>query len=45
MFGQVIEGMETIRKMEAHGSRGGKPDVGIVVGGCKKVTFEAEMSE
>jgi len=31
LFGEVVEGKETLRALESHGSRGGKPDERLVI--------------
>ena len=37
VFGQIVEGMETIKKVESYGSRSGKTSKKIIISDCGQV--------
>jgi len=38
VFGEVLEGMDVVKKVEGHGSQSGKPDAKIVIADCGEIT-------
>ncbi len=42
VFGEVVSGIEVVKKIEALGSASGKPKVQIVIQDCGEVSAEAK---